>query len=1007
MTQIVLLIMLLVGVPLAVGVWLVIGAVRSSRQLRDLNLRLAGLEAELRSLRSTPAPATVPRPAPASPAAPPVAQPKSAEPPPLVGHCRPPPPPAPPPLPVAATSAAKSSTVEPPVGPEERTPLSWPAVDWERFMGVKLFAWIGGFALFLALLFFLKHAFEHGLISPELQVAGEYLLAIGLLAGGLWIRNRDYAVLSQTLCATAVVALYAVTFAAHAYYRLLGVAPSFALMMLVTAVAFALAVRRDAVVVAVLGLLGGFLTPILISTGQDNPAGLFTYIGLLDAGLIAVAARKRWGYLVPLAAAGTVLMQVLWAAMFFAVGKIYIAMAVLLVFQGLFLAGHALYRRRNGDNDGVSAAALVTAFAPFAFGLWFLTFKGLGAQPVLLFGLVFLADAGVLALALQRRGLYPAHLAAGVGAFLLLAIWTVAHLSDALLNHALALYFVFALFHAVAPVVLRQSVFREAPGWWAHLFPLAALALVLLPILKLTGFGFLVWVFVLLVDLVVIGVALVSGSALAIIGALALTAAATGAFLLRAPATLSGLPEMLVVVGGFAVFFFLAGILAGRRLRREPASAGAASIAGAPATDAADPWAGLRLPMDARAQLPAFSAVLPFVLLMMMVVRLPLTDPSPVFGLGLLLAVMLLGVTRWLGADWLTAVTLGCVLALQLSWHNARFTPDAAVVSLGWYALFYAMLMMFPFLFHRRFQHRVIPWASSALAGPLHFYLVYSLFEQAFPNPWMGALPAAMAVPPVLGLAWMIRAWPADQPNRNTCLAWFGGSALFFITLIFPIQFEREWITIGWALEGLALVWLYHRVPHAGLRLVGVGLLAVSFARLALNPEVFGYYHRSEVPVFNWYLYAYGIVTGALFAAARLLAPPRQMIGPVNAPPILYGLGTALAFLLLNIQIADFFSDGPTIVFQFSENFARDMTYSIAWAMFAFVLLAIGIAKHLTAARYASLGLLTVTLLKLFFHDLAQLGQLYRVGAFVGVAIVLLLASFLYQRFFASERPSS
>jgi len=62
-----------------------------------------------------------------------------------------------------------------------------------------------------------------------------------------------------------------------------------------------------------------------------------------------------------------------------------------------------------------------------------------------------------------------------------------------------------------------------------------------------------------------------------------------------------------------------------------------------------------------------------------------------------------------------------------------------------------------------------------------------------------------------------------------------------------------------------------------------------------------------------------------------------------------------------------------------------------------------GIARKLPAARYASLALLGVTLLKLFFHDLAQLNQLYRIGAFVGVAVILLAASFLYQKFVTTE----
>ena len=102
---------------------------------------------------------------------------------------------------------------------------------------------------------------------------------------------------------------------------------------------------------------------------------------------------------------------------------------------------------------------------------------------------------------------------------------------------------------------------------------------------------------------------------------------------------------------------------------------------------------------------------------------------------------------------------------------------------------------------------------------------------------------------------------------------------------------------------------------------------------------------------------------------------------------MLYTLGTILTFLLLNIQIADFFSIGPTLTFSFEGNFARDMTYSIAWALFAFVLFLVGMKKNMRWVRYAGLALLLVTLAKLFLHDLSQLNQLYRIGAFIGVAL--------------------
>jgi uncharacterized membrane protein len=153
-----------------------------------------------------------------------------------------------------------------------------------------------------------------------------------------------------------------------------------------------------------------------------------------------------------------------------------------------------------------------------------------------------------------------------------------------------------------------------------------------------------------------------------------------------------------------------------------------------------------------------------------------------------------------------------------------------------------------------------------------------------------------------------------------TQLALFGGSTLFFITLIFPIQYERQWLTIAWGLEGAALCWLFHRVPHPGLRLTGVALLVVAFVRLALNPAVLSYHPRSALPILNWYLYTYGLVTLSLFAGARLLAPPRERVLSIKAPALLCTLGTVLAFLLVNIRSPTFAAPGTAaLTFQFPE----------------------------------------------------------------------------------------
>ena len=111
--------------------------------------------------------------------------------------------------------------------------------------------------------------------------------------------RKNFPALSQTLCATGVVILYAVTFACRSIYHFefFGPVPTFLLMVLITTTAFLLAVRLNALVVAILGMLGGFLTPVLLSTGQDNPLGLFGYIAILDVGLIVVTLDRRWHFL--------------------------------------------------------------------------------------------------------------------------------------------------------------------------------------------------------------------------------------------------------------------------------------------------------------------------------------------------------------------------------------------------------------------------------------------------------------------------------------------------------------------------------------------------------------------------------------------------------------------------------------------------------------------------------------------------------------------------------------
>ena len=865
-------------------------------------------------------------------------------------------------------------------------------------MGAKLLTWVGGLLAFLAFAWFFKYSIDNNLISPQLRVALGFLAGTGLVIGGCVLKRKAYEVTAQTLCATGVVILYAASFASRTY---LGVSANvvFALMVLITATAFTLAVGLNAMVVAILGILGGFLTPPLLSTGVDRPFALFGYIALLEIGLLAVALKRRWHFLSVFGAVGTVLMQIGWFAKFFTVGKVLIAMPVFLGFDVLFLLAFVVAARLRQRNAWVSASAFALPLVTLLFVFPLLGYAEIGTRPGVVFCFLLGADLCVLGMVLLRHPLTSAHLISGGMVFLALSAWTVRHLTDDLLNWALAGYLVFAVLHSVFPIVLERLRPGQKRAWWGHMFPPVALVLVMIPLFKCAVFSWLLWPCVLLIDVIAIGLALLTASLGSIIAVLVLTVLATAIWVLRIPAELTGVPTVLLVVGGFAVFFFVAGLFAGDRILARLEAAGGHE-------GERNGWQPAGRGAELRAQVPALSAVMPFLLLILASVRLPLTNPSSIYGLGLLLVVLLLGVVRMAGVPVLTLVGLGCVLALEATWHAAHFSREAAGAPLAWNLAFTAVFMAFPFVFWRRFQGQVLPWAASALAGPVHFYLVHRVVKDAFPNDFMGALPAAFAVPMLLGLAFVVKRFPEAERSRNAVLAWLGGSALFFVTLIFPIQWEKQWITLGWALEGVALIWLFERVPHRGLPATGVVLLVVAFLRLA-NPLVFDYHPRSAVRIFNWYLYAYGAVTVCLLVGARLLAPARHRVFKIPAAPVLYALGTVLAFLLMNIEIADYFSEGTAIEFRVRGNLARNMTYSLAWALFALGLLSVGVWKRVRPARYASLALLGVTVLKLFFHDLANLQALYRVGALLGVGVISILASVLYQRFFSVEAMRS
>jgi uncharacterized membrane protein len=181
--------------------------------------------------------------------------------------------------------------------------------------------------------------------------------------------------------------------------------------------------------------------------------------------------------------------------------------------------------------------------------------------------------------------------------------------------------------------------------------------------------------------------------------------------------------------------------------------------------------------------------------------------------------------------------------------------------------------------------------------------------------------------------------------------------------------------------------------------------------RLLLNPAVLTYYPAGSLPVLNWLAYTYLVPAASLVATAVLLTREAES-GFENDTiaarwkKVATGLGgTAIliVFAWINLTVFDAYAEGDRLTFDLRHRPARDLTLSIAWAVYALALLGLGLVRNAAGLRWASLVFLVLTILKVFLYDLGELTDLYRVASLVGLAVSLIVVSLLYQRFVFSD----
>lgn len=281
--------LLVVGPILGIAAWVKVRRLQREtlppEEVPRLLARIFALEQRLDKLERggvTPAsrPAEQP-PAPAPPVTPP--PPRIAPEPP-----RPAPPPSPPPL-EQPTLRQFEATIE--------KPSAESAFDLESLIAGRWLYRVGLLLILIAVSYFLKLVIDNEWIGPTGQVTLGILAGIALLGASHWLLGRGYTYFSEGLTGLGSGILYLSLWAGSGYYRLFSNVAAFYSMIVVTAATVAIAVGRDSQRIAALALIGGFLTPVLVSTGQNAQVELFSYLLLLDATLLVLARVRDWRWL--------------------------------------------------------------------------------------------------------------------------------------------------------------------------------------------------------------------------------------------------------------------------------------------------------------------------------------------------------------------------------------------------------------------------------------------------------------------------------------------------------------------------------------------------------------------------------------------------------------------------------------------------------------------------------------------------------------------------------------
>ena len=259
----------------------------------------------------------------------------------------------------------------------------------EKFIGENLINKIGIFITVIGVGIGAKYSIENDLISPLTRIILGYLVGLGLLGFGMKLKVK-YKNFSSVLVSGAMAILYFITFAAYSFYGILPLTLTFILMLLFTVFTVIAALNYNKQIIAIIGLVGAYGVPFLLSSGSGRADILFSYMAIINIGILVVSVKKYWKPLYYVSFVFTWLIFTFWFYRDYYVEYHFkLALLISTVFFLIFYATILAYKLVNKEKFVKSDVVLMlsNSFVYFGIGYAILNTHAIGSAYLGLFAL--------------------------------------------------------------------------------------------------------------------------------------------------------------------------------------------------------------------------------------------------------------------------------------------------------------------------------------------------------------------------------------------------------------------------------------------------------------------------------------------------------------------------------------------------------------------------------------------------------------------------------------------